>query len=67
VVLAQIIERLNGMRYAEFLKGNIFVPLGMHATLVVDERRQRVAHLALAYGKRNGTWQDIGFTPENYV
>jgi CubicO group peptidase (beta-lactamase class C family) len=67
VVLAQIIERLSGMRYAEFLKRNIFDPLGMHATLVVDERRQRVAHLALAYGKRNGTWQDIGYTPENYI
>jgi hypothetical protein len=40
VVLGQIIERLSGMRYAEFLMWNIFDPLGMHATLVVDERRQ---------------------------
>jgi CubicO group peptidase (beta-lactamase class C family) len=67
VVLGQIIERLSGMRYAEFLKQNIFDSLAMHDTLVVDERHQRMAHLATAYGKRNGKWQDIGYTPEDYV
>ena len=67
VVLAQIVERVSGMRYAEFMKRNIFDPLGMQATLVVDERHQKVARLARGYGKRNGMWQDIGYTPENYV
>ncbi len=67
VVLAQIIERLTGERYAEFLKEAIFDPLGMHDTLVVDERRQKVSRLALGYAKRHGQWQDIGYTPENYI
>jgi CubicO group peptidase (beta-lactamase class C family) len=67
VVLAQIIERLGGMRYAEFLKRNIFDQIGMHGTLVVDERHQKVPHLASGYGKRNGRWQDIAYTPENYI
>lgn len=67
VVLGQIIERLSGMRYAEFLKQNIFDPLEMHDTLVVDERHQETPRLARGYGRRNGTWQDIGYTPEDYV
>jgi len=67
VVLAQIIERLSGMRYAEFMKRNIFDPLKMHATLVVDERHQRMARLARGYGKRNGEWRDIGYTPVDYI
>jgi CubicO group peptidase (beta-lactamase class C family) len=67
VVLGQIIERVTGKRYAEFLKETIFDPLGMHDTLVVDERKQKVPQLALGYGKRNGQWQDITYTPENHI
>lgn len=67
VVLAQIIERLSGMRYAEFLKHNIFDPIEMRGALVVDERHQTVRRLAPGYGKRNGRWQDIAYTPENYI
>ncbi len=67
VVLAQIIERLTGERYAEFMKENIFDPLGMHGTLVVDERKQKVPRLALGYAKRNGQWQDITYSPENSI
>jgi CubicO group peptidase (beta-lactamase class C family) len=67
VVLAQIAERASGMRFAEFLKRNIFDPLGMRDTLLVDERHQNVPRLATAYGKRDGKWADIGYTPENYV
>lgn len=67
MVLGQIIERVSGKSYAEFLKEAIFDPLGMHDTLVVDERKQKVPRLALGYEKRNGQWQDISYTPENHV
>jgi CubicO group peptidase (beta-lactamase class C family) len=67
VVLGQIIERVTGERYAEFLKETIFDPLGMQDTLVVDERKQKVPRLALAYEKRKGQWQDITYTPENHI
>ena len=66
-VLAQIVERVSGKRYAEFLKETIFDPLGMHDTLVVDERRQDVPRLATGYGKRNGTWQNIMYSPVNFI
>ena len=67
VVLEQIVERVSGMRFAEFLKRNIFDPLGMRDTLLVDERHQKAPHLAIGYGQREGKWQDIGYTPENYI
>jgi CubicO group peptidase (beta-lactamase class C family) len=66
-VLGQIVERITGERYAEFLKETIFDPLGMKDTLVVDERKQRVPRLALAYAMRNGRWQDITYSPENPI
>jgi CubicO group peptidase (beta-lactamase class C family) len=65
-VLGQIIERVSGKRYAEFLKEKVFDPLGMHDTLVLDERRKSGPHLALAYRKRTGRWEDITYSPENY-
>jgi CubicO group peptidase (beta-lactamase class C family) len=65
-VLGQIIERVGGRRYAEFLKEKIFDPLGMHDTLVLDERKHAGPHLALAWRKRNGRWEDITYSPENY-
>jgi CubicO group peptidase (beta-lactamase class C family) len=67
VVLGQIVERLTGERYAEFLKETIFDPLGMHDTLVVDERKQKVPRLALGYAKRDGKWRDVTYSPENAV
>jgi CubicO group peptidase (beta-lactamase class C family) len=39
----------------------------MHDTLVVDERHQKAPRLATGYVKRNGGWQDIAYTPENYI
>ena len=65
-VLAQIVERVSGRRYREFLRENIFGPLGMRDTLVLDERRQPGPRLALAYEKRNGHWDDVTYSPENY-
>jgi CubicO group peptidase (beta-lactamase class C family) len=67
VVLAQIIERITGKRYAEFLKETIFDPLGMNDTLVVDERKQKVPRMALSYAMRNGRWQNITYSPENSI
>lgn len=65
-VLGQIIERVSGKRYAEFLKERIFDPLGMRDTLVLDERKHSGPRLALAYRRRNGNWEDITYSPENY-
>ena len=67
VLLAQIIERVSGMRYAEFLKQTIFDPLGMKDTMVVDERKQEVSRPALAYERSADGWKDITYSPENSI
>jgi CubicO group peptidase (beta-lactamase class C family) len=67
VVLAQIIERITGKRYAEFLKETIFDPLGMNDTMVVDERKQKVPRMALSYAMRDGHWRDVTYSPENSI
>ena len=67
VVLGQIIERVSGKRYADFLKEAIFDPLGMQDTLVVDERHQKPSRLALGYDKPSGHWQDVTYSPWNFI
>lgn len=37
VLLSQIVKRVSGMPLAQFAKKNIFVPLGMTHTLIVDD------------------------------
>ncbi|MGB6074540.1 MAG: serine hydrolase domain-containing protein, partial [Candidatus Acidiferrales bacterium] len=37
VLLSQIVKRVSGMPLAQFAKKNIFVPLGMAHTLIVDD------------------------------
>ena len=39
-MLGQIVERVSGKRYAEFLKENIFDPLGLRDTLVLTRSAQ---------------------------
>jgi len=65
-VLGQIVERVSGKRYAEFLKEKVFDPLGMQDTLVLDERKHAGPRLALAYRKHKGKWEDISYSSENY-
>jgi CubicO group peptidase (beta-lactamase class C family) len=67
VVLGQIIERVSGKRYAEFLQESIFDPLEMRDTLAVDERKQKVPRLALGYEKQKGKWRDITYSSLNLI
>ena len=39
MVLAQIVARVSGQRFADFLRENVFAPLGMRETVLYDERR----------------------------
>lgn len=45
----------------------IFDPLGMRDTLVVDERHQKTSHLALGYDKQTGQWRDVTYSPWNFI
>lgn len=59
-ILGGIVERVSGMRYGEFLRENIFEPLGMYDTgfYVPEEKRDRLAAL-YSWGEK-GLTRDYG-------
>jgi CubicO group peptidase (beta-lactamase class C family) len=59
VLLALVVARAAGQPFRAFLGQHIFAPAGMHRTLVYDESRPPVPHLARAY--RHGP---DGYAPE---
>lgn len=50
-LLAVIIERVSGMNLHEFAKKNLFIPLGMHNTLVRIENNTIIKNKAVGYRK----------------
>ena len=49
-VLAQIIEKVSGVRFEDFLEQNIFIPAGMTSTKVYHRRKDGIAVPNLALG-----------------
>ncbi len=48
-LLALIVEKVSGRTFAQFLKENIFVPLGMNATLAYEKGITEVSNRAYGY------------------
>jgi CubicO group peptidase (beta-lactamase class C family) len=55
-LLATIVERASGMKFAAFTDRNIFRPLGLDVTHFHVDARRLVRHRALAYAMRDGQW-----------
>ena len=55
-LLALIVERASGERFASFLATRIFAPLGMSATVAYEEGVSTVRHRAYGYSAREGRW-----------
>ena len=55
-LLALIVEKASGQRYADFLHARIFEPLGMHDTVAYENGISTVAHRAYGYTEENGAW-----------
>ena len=53
-VLAMIIEKVSGKSFAQFLKDNIFDPLGMTNTVAYEKGISEVANRAFGYANENG-------------
>jgi len=49
VLLALVVERASGRRFADFLHARIFAPLGMTGTLAREDRGPPVPHRAYGY------------------
>jgi CubicO group peptidase (beta-lactamase class C family) len=57
VLLAMIVEKVTGEKFSAFLKKNIFTPLGMKHTFVVDEAGANTSGRARGYRQANGRWE----------
>lgn len=67
VILALIIERVSNMKYAMFLQKNIFDPLDLKNTLVVDETKPYIKNRALGYLKTKNSFELFDYDPLNYI
>ncbi|HEY4583475.1 MAG TPA: serine hydrolase domain-containing protein [Lysobacter sp.] len=56
-LLALVVERASGQRYADFLAARIFRPLGMTRTVAYEAGRSEVADRAFGYSVENGAWR----------
>lgn len=56
-LLALIVAIVSGQSFADFLKANVFDPLGMRHTVVYDESRPARHKLAHGYCDENGRFQ----------
>lgn len=55
-MLAMIVEKRSGVRFADFLKTRIFDRVGMPWTLAREEGRTPVQRRAYGYSRRDGAW-----------
>lgn len=55
-LLALIVERASGQRYADFLHARIFAPLGM-ASVAFEQGRSQVPERAYGYSEVDGHWR----------
>lgn len=55
-ILALIVEQVSGKPFAQFLKENIFKPLGMKTTVAFEANKNVVANRAFGHSFENGHW-----------
>jgi CubicO group peptidase (beta-lactamase class C family) len=55
-LLALVVEKASGQRFATFLRDRIFEPLGMHATVAFAEGVATVSERAYGYSAGGGAW-----------
>jgi CubicO group peptidase (beta-lactamase class C family) len=55
-LLALIVERASGKRFATFLQERIFMPLGMSHTVAYEEGISAVSNRAFGYTRKDGAW-----------
>jgi CubicO group peptidase (beta-lactamase class C family) len=56
-LLALVVERVSGMRYADFLRARIFQPLRMDGAVAFEDGVSTVAHRAYGYSFDDGAWR----------
>jgi CubicO group peptidase (beta-lactamase class C family) len=67
VILAQVVEKVSGQTFAQFLQREIFQPLGMKRSLLYDETRPTIPKRASSYRTAAPGARDIDYAPQNAV
>lgn len=61
-VLAKIVEKVSGMKFKDYLRQNIFVPIGMKDTFVHEgilEDEREIKNYAACYVRSGSTWRKV--------
>lgn len=56
-VLALIVEQVSGKSFSQFVKENIFKPLGMKTTVAFEQGKNSVVNRAYGHSFENGNWK----------
>src|ERR1044072_8371801 len=71
MMLAQIVEQISGQKFADFMKENIFQPLGMDSTFIYCKTPENqdtvIPKRATSYDRGWYKYHDIDYTPLNYI
>jgi CubicO group peptidase (beta-lactamase class C family) len=63
VVLGQVVAKVSGKSFGDFLHDRIFAPLGMNRTIAYQRGKPEVANRAYGHTKENGAWQETDQSP----
>ena len=67
VLLALIVEKVSGKPFAQFMKENIFQPLGMNRTLVWDETKPLINNRAIPYERVANSFNSLPYGSDIYI
>lgn len=67
VLLAQIVSKVSGELFPQFVKEHIFQPLGMNDSFVYDKSQAARGGRATGYVSQGSGFKPAGRNPENYV
>jgi CubicO group peptidase (beta-lactamase class C family) len=67
MVLGQIIEKISGERYREFMRKEIFRPSGMTSSEVYDETSSWPPNSAASYTQDGTVYKNIDYTPVSLI
>jgi CubicO group peptidase (beta-lactamase class C family) len=57
VLLAEIVRRVGGRRFGEFMRDEVFRPLGMDRTVAMDDLSIKISDRAIGYMKAGREWE----------
>ena len=63
VVLGQVVEKVSGESFGDFLHDRIFAPLGMNHTVAYQRGKNQVANRAYGHTREKGVWQETDQSP----